>query len=146
MTVGHERYAEVTRTVTAEPGQSAIISERLYRPPAKLLVISSPPRALIKLNRRAFGPAPRRIGTLRFEHVRVEASLPGYQRWAKTLYLKEAETKVEVTLSPAPQAERAARRRLTGPPVARLAAHPSAIVGASAYLLTAIDLLNIARL
>ena len=113
VTVRHERYAEVTRTVTAEPGQSAIVSEHLYRPPAKLLVISSPPRALIKLNRHAFGPAPRRIGTLRFEHVRIEASLPGYQRWAKTLYLKDAETKVEVTLSPLPKPN--ARRAAASP-------------------------------
>jgi hypothetical protein len=113
VTVRHERYAEVTRTVTAEPGQSAVISERLSRPPAKLLVISSPPRALIKLNRHAFGPAPRRIGTLRFEHVRIEASLPGYQRWAKTLYLKDAETKVEVTLSPLPKPK--ARRAAASP-------------------------------
>jgi hypothetical protein len=103
VTLRHERYAEVTRTVRAQRGQDAVIAERLSRPPAKLVVVSSPLHAVIKLNDRRFGPTPRRIGTLRFEHVRIQASLPGYQPWRKTVYLKDAETKVEVKLAPVPK-------------------------------------------
>jgi len=98
--ITHERYADTTRTITAERGQGAMVSERLSRPPARLLVTSTPPNAVIKLNKRRVGEAPRRIGALRFEHVRVAASLPGYQPWAKTLYLREAETKLDITLTP----------------------------------------------
>jgi len=101
VTLRHERYAEVTRTITSERGRSAVVAERLSRPPAKLMVTSSPPNALIKLNERPVGPAPRVVSTLRFEHLRVEASLPGYQPWKKTLYLKEVESTVDVTLVPA---------------------------------------------
>ncbi len=111
--ISHERYSDVTRTVTAERGQGALITERLSRPPAKLLVTSSPPNAVIKLNKRKIGEAPRRIGALRYERVRVAASLPGYQPWTKTLYLREAETKVDITL--APIAKPPARRAPTGP-------------------------------
>jgi hypothetical protein len=108
VTFRRERYAEATQTITTEPGQGAVISERLYRPPAKLEVTSSPAHALIKLNNHRLGPAPRKINTLRFEHLRISASLPGYRPWKKTLYLKEAESKLDVTLVPLPRT--AARR------------------------------------
>jgi hypothetical protein len=114
VTVRHDRYADVTRTLTAESGKSALLSERLSRPPARLQVTSSPPRAVIKLNKRPIGAAPRRIGTLRFETVRIDASLPGHQPWTKTLYLREAETSVDVKLVPIPK------------PNARRAAAPAA--------------------
>jgi PEGA domain len=103
VTVKHERYADLTRTITAERGRSAVVSERLARPPAKVTVASSPPGARIKLNRRAFGEAPRKISTLRFERVRIDASLPGYQPWSKTFYMREAETTVAVMLTPVPK-------------------------------------------
>jgi hypothetical protein len=114
VTFRRERYAEGTETISTEPGRSAIVAERLYRPPAKLVVISSPPRALIKLNKHRLGPAPRKINTLRFEHVRLEASLPGYQPWKKTLYLKEAESTVDVAL--VPLSRPATRRTAPGAP------------------------------
>jgi hypothetical protein len=103
VTFRRERYAEATQTITTEPGQGAVVAERLYRPPAKLMVTSSPAHALIKLNRHRLGPAPRKINTLRFEHLRVEASLPGYRPWKQTLYLKEAESTVDVELVPLPR-------------------------------------------
>jgi hypothetical protein len=102
ITLRRERYAEATLRITSERGRNTVVTERLYRPPAKLLVTSSPPHAVIKLNRRSFGTAPRKISTLRFEHVRVEASLPGYRTWRKTVYLKESESEVEVTLDRLP--------------------------------------------
>ena len=46
------------------------------------------------------GGVPRKINTLRYEHLRLEASLPGYRPWKKTVYLKEAEANIDVTLVP----------------------------------------------
>jgi hypothetical protein len=103
VTFRRERYAEETRTIAVEPGRSAVVAERLHRPPAKIVVTSSPPHAIIKLNRHLLGPAPRKLSTLRFEHVRIEATLPGYRPWKKTVYLKEAESKIDVTLVPVPR-------------------------------------------
>lgn len=100
VTVRHDRYADLTRTITAERGRNAVLSERLARPPAKVSVTSSPPGARIRLNRQAFGEAPRKISTLRYESVRVDASLPGYQPWSKTFYMREPETTVAVMLTP----------------------------------------------
>jgi hypothetical protein len=73
-------------------------TQRPLPPAATLVVTSFPPRALIKLNKRRMGRTPREISTTRFERVRIEASLPGYKPWKKTLYLEEAESKVDVTL------------------------------------------------
>ena len=112
VTVKHERYADLTRTITAERGRSAVVSERLARPPGKVMVTSSPPGARIKLNRHAFGEAPRKISTLRFERVRIDASLPGHQPWSKTFYMRDAETIVAVTLTPVPKPN---ARRATAP-------------------------------
>jgi len=108
VTFRRERYAEATQTVAAERGQSANVTERLYRPPARLVVTSSPPNAVIKMNKHRFGTAPRKINTMRFEHVRIEASLPGYHPWKKTVYLKDADSRVDVALVPI--AKPAARR------------------------------------
>jgi hypothetical protein len=103
VTIRHDRYADVTRTMTAQPGQVTTLSERMRRPPAKVIIASTPPRAHIKLNRRAIGAAPRHFNTNRFEQVRIDASLPGYQPWTKTLYLRQAETKVDVDLVAIPK-------------------------------------------
>jgi len=103
VTIRHDRYADVTRTMTAQPGQVTTLSERMHRPPAKVTIASTPPRAHIKLNRRAIGAAPRHFNTNRFEQVRIDASLPGYQPWSKTLYLRQAETKIDVELVAIPK-------------------------------------------
>ena len=57
VTVSHERYQDVTRSITAKPGESAIVTARLARPRATALLASRLPNALIKLNGRAIGPA-----------------------------------------------------------------------------------------
>jgi hypothetical protein len=117
VTVSHDRYQDVTRSITATPGESAVVDARLARPRATALVTSSPPQALIKVNGRPIGSAgpsaarPRKVALMRFETVRVEASLPGYQRWTRSLYLKEAETKIDVTLVPVAKKETKKDRR-----------------------------------
>ena len=100
VTFRRERWAETTRTITADREHRTVVTERLSRPPAKLVVVSSPAHARIKVNNRRFGATPRKISTMRFEHVRVEASLPGYRPWRKTVYLSDAESRVDVTLVP----------------------------------------------
>jgi len=109
VTLRRQHFEEVTRTITADRARDTIVAERLHRPPAKLMVTSSPPRAFIRLNKRRIGPTPREIDTPRFERVCIEASLPGYRRWRKTLYVKEAQSEIDVRLvrAPAPIALRA---------------------------------------
>jgi len=102
VTFRHERYAELARTLAVEPGQTATVDERLYRPPAKVVVTASAPNALVSLNRHRVGRAPRRISTLQYEHVHVEVSAPGYRPWKKTLYLRDAESNVDAALVPIP--------------------------------------------
>jgi hypothetical protein len=104
VTFRRERYAEATLTITTERGRGAVVAHRLQRPAAKMVVTSSPPNALIKLNKRRLGRAPRDVNAQRFERVRLEASLPGYQPWKKTVYLEEAESNVDVRLVRKPEA------------------------------------------
>jgi hypothetical protein len=100
LTIAHERYQTITRDVTAEAGTPVAVSERLHRPPATLLVSSSPPGAAISVNGQPLGAAPRRLPTSRYEHVSIRATLAGYTPWTKKVYLSEATTKVTAQLSP----------------------------------------------
>ncbi|HVV49891.1 MAG TPA: PEGA domain-containing protein, partial [Polyangia bacterium] len=93
-----ERYETVTRSLTADAGSPLTITERLHRPPATLVVDSSPAGAAISLNGHAVGKAPRRLPTLRYEHLTIRATLPGYAAWTKKVYLTEATTEVTAQL------------------------------------------------
>ena len=99
LTISHERYETVTRELTAEAGAPLAISERLHRPAATLVVVSSPPGATITVNGQLLGAAPRKLPTARYEHISIRASLPGYATWTKKVYLTEATTKVTAQLS-----------------------------------------------
>jgi hypothetical protein len=99
LTIAHERYQTLTREVTAEAGTPVALSERLHRPPATLIVDSSPPGAAISVNGQPLGAAPRRLPTSRYEHVSIRATLAGYTPWTKKVYLSEATTKVTAQLS-----------------------------------------------
>jgi len=99
LTISHERYETVTRALTAEAGVPVAVSERLHRPPATLVVNSSPAGATITLNGHAVGAAPRKIPTMRYEHVVIRATLPGYAAWSKKVYLTEATTQVTAQLA-----------------------------------------------
>ena len=98
LTIVHERYQSLTREVTAEAGTPVDISERLHRPPATLIVASSPPGAAISVNGQALGAAPRRLPTARYEQVSIRATMAGYAPWTKKVYLSEATTKVTAQL------------------------------------------------
>jgi hypothetical protein len=99
MTLRRARYHSVTREVTAAPGAPAEVTERLRRAPATLLVTSSPPQAVITINNEPLGPT-RKLDTWRSERLNVQASLPGYAPWSRTVYIKRKVTKLNVQLSP----------------------------------------------
>ena len=104
----------MSRNVAAEPGRETAITERLHRPAATLVLSSSPARATLTLNEQTLGPGPRSVSVMRYEHFHVTATLPGYQPWSQTLYIKEATTKVVAQLmSTAKPAARAPARPAT---------------------------------
>ena len=98
VTIERERWQPVTVDVNAQAGVAAKVHERLRRPRGALAVSSSPPGAQISVNHVAAGAAPKRIDVQRFEKVPVKATLKGYQPWNKTLYLKEADAKLDIQL------------------------------------------------
>jgi hypothetical protein len=105
VTLRHERYRPATREVTAAPGTPAQISERLHRPSATVVVSSSPARASITVNDQPLGPAPRKLGVWRYERVHIQASLPGYLPYSKTVYVKDELLKLNAQLSSAAKAD-----------------------------------------
>jgi PEGA domain len=98
--IEHERYQAVTREVTAEAGAAVVVSQRLRRPAATLIVNSSPPRAYVTVNDQMLGAAPRRLASSRFEQVSIRATFPGYLPWTKKIYLKEPTTTITAQLVP----------------------------------------------
>jgi PEGA domain len=98
VTIERERWQPVTVDVNAQAGVAAKVHERLRRPRTALAVSSTPPGAQISVNHVAAGAAPKRIDVQRFEQVQVRATLKGYQPWNKTLYLKEADAKLDIQL------------------------------------------------
>jgi hypothetical protein len=112
----HERYVELARSLAVDPGQPATLDERLYRPPARLVVTSSPPNAVVLLNSHRVGRAPRKISTLQYEQVRVELSLPGYRPWKKKIYVREAESNVDAALVPISAAKKQDHRQQNAHP------------------------------
>jgi len=101
LTIAHERYQTLTREVTVAADAPVDVTERLHRPPATLIVGSSPAGAAISVNGQALGAAPRRVPTARYEQVSIRATLAGYPPWTKKVYLSEATTKVTAQLGSA---------------------------------------------
>jgi hypothetical protein len=133
VTLRRPHYADVTRTMAAHLGHPVIVAQRLQRPAATVVVTSSPPHALIKMNRRRVGPAPREISTRQYQRVRIEASLPGYRPWKQTVFLKEAEAQFDVQLVRLSD-KKARRTTLTsaGPERSTPPPHPTGTAGAVA--------------
>jgi len=98
VTIERERWQPATVDVNAQAGAVAKVHERLRRPRTKLAVSSTPPGAQITVNRVAAGAAPKAVDVSRFEAVQIRATLKGYQPWNKTVYLKEADAKLDIQL------------------------------------------------
>jgi hypothetical protein len=109
LTVSHARYSSADEVVAPTPGTTASAFVRLERPSAQLTLSSVPEGATFKVNRHWLGASAGRASVLRFEHVRVEAKLPGYHPWSKTIYVGAPELKVNATL--VPLASRASRSK-----------------------------------
>jgi len=135
----HERYKDLSRAVTADPSRALVVTEKLRRPNGTLMFASTPPRAVFTVNGIEIGPAPRKMGTWRFETVHVEATLPGYLPWKKTFYFKDETMKLEARLvsakpaakpggakAGAPRAPAPTPPRAPAPAPARAAAPPPA--------------------
>jgi hypothetical protein len=112
VTIHHEHYADAQQTIVVEPGKGFNLTERLRRPPATLIVTSSPPRARITLNGKSYGATPARIDTVQFEPLRLEARLPGRRPKKRKLTLRQAETTIDLTLGSSAKARaRSARKK-----------------------------------
>jgi PEGA domain len=98
VTVERERWQPVTVDVTLQDGDTAVVRQRLHRPRGLLVISSSPPGAQITVNRVAAGAAPKQVDIQRFEKVPIKITLKGYKPWSKTIYLKEAEAKIDAQL------------------------------------------------
>jgi hypothetical protein len=99
----HERYRDVRRDVSATPGEPASVNERLKRPMGVLALSSTPARATFTVNQQEVGAGPRNVSVMRYEHLQVSASLPGYKPWSQTVYVKEANAKVVAQLVAIPK-------------------------------------------
>jgi hypothetical protein len=99
LTITHERYETVSKTLTAEAGVPVAVDERLHRPPATLVVNSLPQGAAISINGHGVGTTPRRVPTMRYEHLTIKATFSGYAPWTKKVYLKGDSMQVTAVLS-----------------------------------------------
>jgi PEGA domain len=99
VTIERERWQPVSVDVDMQAGDAAVVRQRLHRPRGALIVSSSPPGAQISVNHVFVGSAPTRVDASRYEKVAIKAALKGYQTWNKNVYLKEAETKIDVQLA-----------------------------------------------
>ena len=100
VTIERERWQPVTVDVNAEPGAAASVHERLHRPRATLSLTSTPPGAHVVINRVAAGAAPKQVDVQRFEKLQIKATLKGYQPWTKSVYLRDADAALDITLVP----------------------------------------------
>jgi hypothetical protein len=99
VTIERERWQPVSVDVDMKAGDAAVVRQRLHRPRGALIVSSSPPGAQISVNHVFVGSAPTRVDASRYEKIAIKAALKGYQTWNKNVYLREAETKIDVQLA-----------------------------------------------
>ncbi len=95
----HVRYSSAALQLTSTPDAPGSLSARLVRPRAQLALSSTPDGAVFKVNRVPAGRGPRKLEVSRFESLRVEAVLPGYAPWKKTVYMRGATLKLNATLA-----------------------------------------------
>jgi hypothetical protein len=100
VTIDRVRWQPVTVEVNMQAGDQAVVHQRLHRPHGTLDISSTPPGAHIIVNRAAVGAAPRHLDAWRYEQVSIRASLKGYRPWSKKVYLREADTKIDIELVP----------------------------------------------
>jgi hypothetical protein len=92
------RYAPTTTSVTPGRSKATPAFVKLIRPQAHLLLTSTPPNATFKVNRTTVAGE---ASVSRFEKARVEATLPGYKPWKKTVYVTASSMTVNAAMVPA---------------------------------------------
>jgi hypothetical protein len=110
VTLRRERWQPVTRDVTATANETTVVSQKLHRPAATLIVGSSPPHAEITVNGLGQGFTPKRISVSRFESVSIQVALAGYAPWKKTVYVRQPETHIGMQLGHADAGKRSGGR------------------------------------
>jgi hypothetical protein len=108
VTLRRDRWQPVTRDVTATAEETTVVSQKLHRPTATLIVGSSPPHAEITVNGQPQGFTPKRISVSRFESVSIHVALAGYAPWKKTVYVRQEETHLGMQLGRADAGKRPA--------------------------------------
>jgi len=98
VTLDRDRYEPVTLDVTADARAVTSVREKLHRPRGTLFVTSTPPGAQVTFAHQPIGVTPKRIDVSRYEKLPVKVTLSGYSPWSKSVYLKDAETKVDAQL------------------------------------------------
>jgi hypothetical protein len=94
------RYNPGRATLAPTPGTQATVSVRLARPPASLLLTSTPANAVFKVNRASLGRSPQEAPVMRFESAHIEATLAGYRPWQQTVYLSTQKMTIHAVLVP----------------------------------------------
>jgi hypothetical protein len=105
LTFRRDRYETVTQQASVSSGKTASISQHLRRPPATLVVGSSPPHGEIKVNGQRQGQAPQRIAVPRYQTALIEISMPGYATWKKEVYVRQPEMRIGMQLHPTGRAD-----------------------------------------
>lgn len=101
VTFERDRWATLSRSVVANPGEDLTFDEKLARPPARLRIVSTPPGAAVSVNGRGAGKTPLLLPVMRFEAARIDVRLAGHKPWRQTVYVKESQQDVGATLTPA---------------------------------------------
>src|SRR5262249_38355485 len=100
VTIDRERWQPVTVDVNLQAGDVAGGRAGVHPPHGTLVINSAPPRAPIRINHGVVGSAPEPGDASPHGEVTIKAALKGYQTWNKSVYLKEAETKLDIQLTP----------------------------------------------
>jgi hypothetical protein len=100
-TLVRPRYSPAAATVTESGGSPAALFVKLNRPAAQLVLTSTPANAQFRVNRSVIGQAPQSVSVPRYEKVVIEATLPDFRKWQKTVYVTAASMPINAALAPA---------------------------------------------
>ncbi len=98
VTLRRDRYQSLTRDVTTAPGAVTTVSQKLHRPAATLAIGSSPANAEITINGQPQGNTPKKVSVFRYQAAQIKVTLPGYEPWTKTVYVRESEIRIAMQL------------------------------------------------
>jgi hypothetical protein len=98
LVLSHARYSPAVASVPEGSDAAAPLFVRLARPRGRLALTSTPANATFKVNRHVVGQGPQNLAVMRYERVRIEASLAGHRPWHRDVYVTEPLTRINATL------------------------------------------------